>query len=80
MRVLLKKVQSTYLGINVTKEYDVVLDALLVKHDALMSMTMKNINSEFMSMGIMDDIRLDQCDQLKKAMRMWQASEYGVGK
>ena len=78
--MLLKKVQSTYLGINVTKEYDVVLDALLVKHDALMSMTMKNINSEFMSMGIMDDIRLDQCDQLKKAMRMWQASEYGVGK
>ena len=75
-----KKALSTYLGINVTKEYDVVLDALLIKHDALMSMTMKNMNSEFMTMGIMDDIRLDQCDQLKKAMRMWQASEYGVGK
>ena len=75
-----KKALATYLGINMTKEYDVVLDALLVKHDALMAMTMKNMNSEFMSMGIMDDIRLDQCEQLKKAMRMWQALEYGVGK
>ena len=75
-----KKALATYLGINMTKEYDVVLDALLVKHDALMAMTMKNMNSEFMSMGIMDDIRLDQCEQLKKAMRMWKALEYGVGK
>lgn len=63
-----------------TKEYDVVLDTLLAKHDALMAMTMKNMNSEFMSIGIMDDIRLEQCEQLKKAMRMWQGIEYGVGK
>lgn len=63
-----------------TKEYDVVLDTLLTKHDTLMAMTMKNMNSEFMQMGIMDDIRLAQCEQIKKAMRMWQASEYGVGK
>jgi len=63
-----------------TKEYDVVLDTLLNKHDVLMAMTMKNMNSEFMGMGIMDDIRLEQCEQLKKAMRMWQAIEYGVGK
>ena len=62
-----------------TKEYDVVLDTLLVKHDALMAMTMKNMSSEFIGMGIMDDIRLGQCEQLKKAMRMWQASEYVVG-
>ena len=75
-----KKALATYLGINVIKEYDVVLDALLVKHDALMAMTMQNMNSEFMSIGIMDDIRLDQCEQLKKAMRMWKAIEYGVGK
>ena len=55
-----------------TKEYDVVLDTLQAKHDALMAITMKNMNSEFISMGIMDDIRLEQCEQLKKAMRMWQ--------
>ena len=53
------------------QEYDVVLDALTIKHDALMSMTMKNMHSEFMGMGIIDDIRLYQCEQLKKAMRMW---------
>jgi hypothetical protein len=63
-----------------TETYDVVLDTLLTKHDALIAMTMQNMNSEFMSMGIMDDIRLEQCAQLKKAMRMWQAIEYGVGK
>ena len=63
-----------------SKEYDAVIDALQTKHDALMAMTMKNMSSEFMSMGIMDDIRLEQCEQLKKAMRMWKAIEYGVGK
>ena len=62
-----------------TKEYDVVLDALLAKHDTLMAITMKNMNSEYMGIGIMDDIRLDQCEQLKKAMRMWKAQEHGLG-
>jgi hypothetical protein len=60
--------------------YDVVLDALQTKHDALMAMTMQNMRSEAMGLNIMDDIRLEQCAQLKKAMRMWQAIEYGVGK
>jgi hypothetical protein len=27
----------------------------------------------------MDDIRLEQCEQLTKAIRMWKASEYGLG-
>lgn len=61
------------------KEYDVVLDTLQTKHDNLMAMTMKNMNSEFVRLGIMDDIRLEQCEQLKKAIRMWKASEYGLG-
>ena len=54
-----------------TKEYDVVLDTLQTKHDTLMAITMGNMSSEFIGMGIMDDIRLEQCEQLKKAMRMW---------
>ena len=54
-----------------TKEYDVVLDALQTKHDILMAITMKNMSSEFIGMGIMDDIRLAQCEQLKKAIDMW---------
>ena len=54
-----------------TKEYDVVIDTLQTKHDTLMAITMRNISSEFIGMGIMDDIRLEQCEQLKKAIRMW---------
>lgn len=55
-----------------TETYDVVLDTLQTKYDALMAMTMQNMNSEAMGLNIMDDIRLEQCDQLKQAMRIWQ--------
>lgn len=61
------------------QEYDVVLDTLQKHHDKLMKITMQNMNSEYLGMGIMDDIRLEQCDQLKKAMRMWKAQEHGLG-
>lgn len=61
------------------KDYDVVLDVLQKHHDKLMSMTMRNMTSEFVGMNIMDDIRLEQCEQLKKAMRMWKAQEHGLG-
>ena len=60
-------------------EYDVVLDTLQKQHDKLMKITMQNIQSGFIGMGIMDDIRLEQCNQLKKAMRMWKAQEHGLG-
>ena len=53
------------------EDYDVVLETLQTKHNALMAITMKNMSSEFIGMGIMDDIRLEQCEQLKKAIRMW---------
>lgn len=61
------------------KTYDVVLDVLQKHHDKLISMTMQNMTSEFVGMNIMDDIRLEQCEQLKKAMRMWKAQEHGLG-
>lgn len=54
-----------------TEDFDVVLETLQAKHDALMAITMRNMSSEFIGMGIMDDIRLEQCEQLKKAIRMW---------
>lgn len=53
-------------------EYDVVLDVLQKHHDKLMDMTMRNMRSEYVSLGVMDDIRLAQCDKLKTAMRMWR--------
>jgi len=61
------------------KTYDVVLDVLQKHHDKLMELTMQNMRSEYFEMGIMDDIRLEQCEQLKKAMRMWKAQEHGLG-
>jgi hypothetical protein len=33
------------------------------------------MNSEFMGMGIMDDIRLEQMAQLKEAIEMWKGKE-----
>ena len=53
-------------------EYDVVIDVLQKHHDKLWEMTKRNMNSEFIGMGIMDDIRLSQMDELKKAIKLWK--------
>ena len=55
-----------------TDDYDVVIDTLQKQYDILWKMTERNMNSEFMGMGIMDDIRLEQMDQLKLAIEMWK--------
>jgi len=55
-----------------TDDYDVVIDTLQKKYDALWDMVKQNINSEYIGMGIMDDIRLEQMDQLKQAIKMWK--------
>ena len=48
-------------------DYDVVIDALKTKYDKLWSLTQSN--SEW---GIMDHIRMQQMDELKKAMKLWK--------
>lgn len=53
-------------------DYDVVLDVLQKHHDKLWEMTKRNMNSEYIGMNIMDDIRLEQIDELKKAMKLWK--------
>ena len=55
-----------------TEDYDVVIDTLQKQYDILWKMTERNMNSEFMGMGIMDDIRLEQMDQLKEAIELWK--------
>lgn len=57
--------------------YDVVVDTLQKHHDKLMEITMQNMRSEFLGMGIMDDIRLEQCEQLKEAIDVWKAHKRG---
>jgi hypothetical protein len=55
-----------------TEDYDVVINTLQKQYDILWKMTERNMNSEYIGMGIMDDIRLDQMDQLKQAIEMWK--------
>jgi hypothetical protein len=54
------------------EDFDVVIDALSTKYDAMMKMTQSNM--EMGMFNIMDQIRLEQCDQLTKAIKMWQES------
>jgi hypothetical protein len=51
------------------QEFDIVIDALQNRVDALLKIT--NQNMEMGMFGIMDQIRLEQIDQLVRAMRMW---------
>ena len=53
-------------------DYDVVLHTLQKERDLLWSMTERNMNSEYVGMNIMDDIRLSQIRQLDIAIRMWK--------
>jgi len=55
-----------------TEDYDVVINTLQKQYDILWKMTERNMNSEYIGMGIMDDIRLEQIEQLDKAMKMWR--------
>ena len=57
--------------------YDVVLDTLQKQHDKLMELTRRTMRSEFMGMGIMDDIRLEQCEHLREAIEIWKAHKRG---
>jgi hypothetical protein len=52
--------------------YDVVLHTLGEKRNRLLRITERNMNSEYVGMGIMDDIRLSQIRQLDIAIRMWK--------
>jgi len=56
----------------VEEDYDVVVDTLQKHRAILWKMTNLNLNSEFGGMGIMDQIRLEQIDELDKAIIMWQ--------
>lgn len=53
-------------------DYDVVLDTLQQKYDKLWQITETNMRSEYIGMGIMDDIRLEQMAQIQQAMQLWK--------
>lgn len=53
------------------EEYDVVIDVLTKHRDKLWEMTRRNMQSEFIGMNIMDDIRLAQIEQIDEAIKLW---------
>ena len=55
------------------KDYDVVLDTLQKQRDILWKMTQQNMNADMFN--IMDQIRLEQIDQLDRAMASWKKSK-----
>jgi hypothetical protein len=55
------------------EEYDVVTATLQEKRDRLWKMTQSNMNHDMFN--IMDEIRLEQIDELDKAMAMWKKSK-----
>jgi len=54
------------------EQYDVVVDVLQKHYDKLWEMTHRNMNSES-GLGVMDDIRFEQMEQLQEAIDMWKA-------
>jgi demethoxyubiquinone hydroxylase (CLK1/Coq7/Cat5 family) len=52
------------------EDYDVVVDVLQKHYDKLLKMTQQNMNADMDN--IMDQIRLEQCAQLGKAIIMWK--------
>ena len=59
------------------EDFDIVIHTLQEKRDILWKMTEKNMTSEYLGMGIMDDIRLAQIEQLSKAIAMWKNRKNG---
>jgi len=53
------------------EDYDIVLDTLQNQRAILWKMTESNMNNDLFN--IMDQIRLEQIDQLDKAIVMWKA-------
>jgi hypothetical protein len=55
------------------KEFDVVVDTLQARIESLWALVQSNMHMGLMNM--MDDIRLEQIAQLRKAVRMWETKE-----
>jgi Zn finger protein HypA/HybF involved in hydrogenase expression len=56
-----------------SKDYDVVIDTLQKQRAILWKMTDLNMNADMFN--VMDQIRLEQIDQLDKAIIMWEKNK-----
>jgi hypothetical protein len=55
---------------NEEKDFDVVIDVLQKHRAILWKMTQQNMNGDMFN--VMDQIRLEQIDQLDRAILMWE--------
>jgi hypothetical protein len=53
-------------------DYDVVVDVLTKHRDQLQKMVDQNLQSEFIGMNIMDDIRLEHIEQINQCLKLWK--------
>ena len=56
-------------------DYDVVIDVLTKHRDKLQQMVDQNLRSEFIGMGIMDDIRLEQIEKIDQCLALWKIAK-----
>lgn len=54
------------------EDFDVVIDVLTKHKEKLWEMTKRNMQSEYIGMNIMDDIRLAHIDELEEAIEVWK--------
>jgi len=54
------------------EEYDVVVDVLSKHRESLWKMTLRNMQSDYIGMNIMDDIRLKQIAEIDECIKMWK--------
>lgn len=54
------------------EDYDVAIDVLTKHAQKLQEMTERNIQSEYVGWGIMDDIRAYQIERINKAIDVWK--------
>ena len=60
-------------------DYDVVADALQKHRDRLWDMINRNMSSEYVGLGVMDDIRFYQIEQLDAAIAAHKNKKEWVG-
>lgn len=59
----------------IDKEYDIVTETLQKQYNILLRMTEANIKLDLFN--VMDQIRLEQMDELQKAIKVWEHYKKG---
>ena len=61
-----------YLGMHNMQDYDVIEDVLTKHKNKLLDLVNQNLRSEYLSLNIMDDIRLKHISEIDECLRVWK--------